>query len=254
MSGLLSSVGRVIYRLGFEISPIILTNGIASALPEQKLPIVVITEALDLVDGLISGGVPDLDDFFAHFRALPGASLVKQVFGNYPFASQAVAANATIQQPLSISLLMACPVNKAGGHAVKFVTFLALKAVLNQHNTQGGTYTIASPAGLWLNCILTDLVDISTGDSEIPQNTWRFDFSQPLITLADAAAAQNTLMSKLSSGLPTDGSLSGASVAAGSPLPSGAAPLTPGAANLTPFPQGGFLPAPVSSTPLPSLP
>lgn len=256
MSTTLSSVARVLYRLGFEISPIILTNGIASAIPGQMLPIVVITEALDLVNGLItSGSVPDLDAFFAHFRALPGASLISQIIGKYPFANQAVAGNATIQQPLNISLLMACPVNQIGGHTSKFITFLALKAVLDQHNKLGGLYTVAAPAGIWTNGVLLNLTDISASDSEIPQNTWRWDFEFPLITLAQAAAAQNTLMSKLSAGLPTDGSLSGGSIAATSPLTGAAPSLSPSAANLIGSGQGGFVSAavqPVTSSPLTS--
>ena len=247
MSGVLGSTGKAIYKLGFEISPIILTNGVASALGGM-LPLVAITEGANLAGGLLAGNVPDdLDAFFSHFRPLPGATLISNDLGRFPFANQSVAANAIIQQPLRLSMRMDVPVNQQGGHTIKFITFLALKAVLDLHVNQGGLFTIATPTYIYTNGVLLNLSDESNPDSDTPQNAWRWDFEFPLITLNQAAAAQSSLMSKLTNGVATDGSLSGPSVAS-NPL-SGAAPsISPGAANLTGASAGGYGLAPSSVT------
>lgn len=256
MGTTLAGVGRSVYRLGFEISPIILTNGICSAIPGGMLPIVLFTEAANFVAGLLGGvDVLSLDNFFAHFVPLPGSTLIEMQYGEYPFANQTVAANSGIAQPLKMSMMMSVPVNKPGGHTAKFITFLGLKSILDQHIGSGGTFTLATPTAILTNCLLERLVDVSNGEDPIPQNTWQFDFRKPLITLADAAAAQNNLMNKLTNGLPTDGSLSGPSVTPGESLTSAAPATVPTASNLTGATAGGFQPAtvvPVTQTPLAS--
>ena len=248
MSGaVLNTIGRTVYRLGFEISPIILSNGIAKDLPQNFLPLVVITEAANLANNLVGGVLSgtfsfSLDDFFAHFSPIPGATLINNALGKYPFATQQTAANAIIAQPLTISMLMKVPVNKPGGHVVKFITFMALKRVLDLHANAGGTYTVVTPTYIYTNCILTGLRDVSSGESAIPQNTWQFDFEQPLVTMAQAQAAQNSLMSKVSNGTQTDGSLSGPAVSASSPLTGAAPSSTPTAANTVGTSTGGAVP------------
>src|SRR5262245_24380114 len=96
---------RAAYQLTFELSPIILTGGIASFIPGGMLPLISITQSIDFVAGLLSQGSGDLrlDDFFCHFQPVPGGTLFRQEVGHYPFANQAVAANATIVQPKTIS-------------------------------------------------------------------------------------------------------------------------------------------------------
>ena len=95
------------FKLTYELSPIILTGGIATNIPGGGLPIVSITEALNFTEGLLSGGEDlDLDDFFAHFVPLAGSSLIDQQIAKYPLANQTVAANAVITQPLNISMRM----------------------------------------------------------------------------------------------------------------------------------------------------
>lgn len=234
------------FKLGFEISPIILTGGVATNIPGGMLPIVSITEAANFVTGLLSGGTDaSLDDFFAHFMPIPGSTLAENQIGHYTFANQAVAANAIIAQPLRVSMLMICPVKSALGYAAKLATFTALQAVLAQHDASGGTYTVATPAFIWTNCISLSLKDVTSGESKQTQYIYQWDFEQPLVTQQQAQQAQNTLMSKLSGGLPTDGSLSGAGSTVGVP-PSGAAPsLIPASQSLSgasasgPFMLGG---------------
>jgi len=204
---LLDTVGRTIYKLGFEITPIIFTNGIAGK-DWGYLPIIALTEGPNLLTTIVGGGNPfNLDNFFAHFSPVAGGRLANFAVGQYPFANQSVAANAIISEPLNISVRMSIPVNKAGGHTAKLATMMLLQAAIQKHASLGGTYTVATPAYFYTNCILTALTDVSTGDSPIPQNTWQFDFIQPLITLQQAQAAQSTFMQSVTNGTPTDGSL-----------------------------------------------
>jgi hypothetical protein len=196
------SIGESIYQLSYEISPIILSGGLAKSIPGGLLPIIAITEAANFGFSILNGQNPlNLNNFFGHFRPLPGASLVSNDIAMYPFANQSYAANAIIAKPLNISMLMNCPANANGGYISKMITFTALKAALDAHNQAGGTFVVATPSYIYLNCILTSLTDVSRPDSQQPQNAWQFDFMQPLI----AQGAQNTLgalMSALEGGLP----------------------------------------------------
>ena len=202
----MSSPGEIAYKLSFQISPIILTGGIAR-LVGGMLPIIAITESLDFALGLLSGGSPDvsLDNFFASYEPLPGSRLIAQKVGLYPYANQQVASNAVIQQPLNISMLMICPVRKSGGYAAKLATMMALQSALTQHNNSGGTYTIATPSYIYTNCLLLDLHDASGSDSKQPQNRYVWDFLQPLLTLQQAQEAQNNLMQKITDGTALNG-------------------------------------------------
>jgi hypothetical protein len=206
------------YKLSFQISPIILVDGIAISVPGSMLPIISITEALNF-GGLLTGGANiELDDFFANFQPLPGGSLIDNQIGAYPFANQAVAANAIITQPLTISMLMTCPVRQPLGYLTKTATMLALQAALAQHNNLGGTYTVMTPSRFYTNCIMTSMRDASNGESHQVQNAWQLDFVQPLLTLQDALSAQNGLMSKFTNGSQINGqpAWSGLSPAVGS--------------------------------------
>lgn len=206
------SPGLAQYRLSYELAPIILTGGVAQAIPGGMLPMVSITQAADFTTGLLSPGEGlTLDDFFANFQPLPGATLIDNEVSLYPFANMAVAANAIIAKPLYISMIMFCPAKGAGGYALKQATLTALQSTFSAHNTQGGTYTVATPSYTWTNCIMLKMQDVSTALSKQVQTAWRIDFFQPLVTLAAAAAAQNAMMSKLTSGVQNDGSLSGLS-------------------------------------------
>src|ERR1017187_8109278 len=155
------SPGLAAFKLSFQLAPIILTGGIASAIPGGMLPLLAITEALNFTEGLPSGGnnLDDLDGFFATFHPLPGATLIDQQIGQYPFANQAVAANPVIAQPLSISMRMICPARDEAGYAIKLATMLALQSTLKQHNSQGGTYTVATPSFFFTDTVMTAMRD-----------------------------------------------------------------------------------------------
>jgi hypothetical protein len=251
------SAGLAVYKLSFQVSPIILTNGIASAIPGGMLPIIAITEAINFPLGLLSGGESlSLDSFFATFEPVAGGSLIDQKIGKYPFANQAVAANAVISQPLAISLRMSCPVRQPGGYAAKLATLMALQAALAQHNNSGGTYTIATPAFFYTDCVMIGMRDASRGGSKQPQNAWILDFEKPLLTLDQAEQAQNSLMSRITSGTAIDGppAWSGLSPTVGVP-PSLAgpsiAPVASGAAGAGVAGSANFAASPFSAAPAP---
>ena len=95
------------FALAYEYSPIILTGGLVGF-----LPVLALTEALDL-PGLAS------KQLFAHFKPLAGSTLQDWQVAEYPFANMVVAANAIVQNPLKISMLMVCPAQNNGGYILK---------------------------------------------------------------------------------------------------------------------------------------
>lgn len=236
------SDARTIFQLGYEVSPIIFTGGIAANIPGGMLPIIAITEATSFVLGLLQGNVgTSLDNYFAHYKPLPGGTLTNNQIGQFPFANQSVAANAIISQPLNISLEMACPVRQSGGYLGKQVIFAALQSAIQQHTAAGGTYTVATPAFIYTNLILTGLRDITGSDSKQAQIHWQWDFTKPLVALADATTANNSLMSLIAGGLPISGvpSWSGAISTIGSVVSGAAASVIPAASNLIGVNSGG---------------
>lgn len=202
----MSSPGQVIWDLAFQKSPIILTNGIASGINGPGIPIIALTESLNLVTGLLTGeNGPTLDNFFATFIPVPGGTLIDQTIGEYPFANQAVAANAVIANPLTISLRMICPARQRFGYFTRLAIMTALQMTLAKHNAAGGTYTVATPTFFYTNCVMLRMSDITGGESAQPQTEWQLDFRKPLLTQNDAAGAQNSLMSKLTGGTQISG-------------------------------------------------
>lgn len=198
--------GSAAWKLAFQLSPIILTNGIVSSFPGKMLPIVALTEAVNFPLGLLSGGDNvSLDRFFANYQPLPGSSLIEQEVGEYPFANQAVAANAVITKPRTVSMLMICPAQNRFGYYEKLAIIMALKEVFDNHNSSGGTYIVATPSYIYTNCLMLRMVDASLGNTKQPQNAWQLDFRRPLITIEEAQQAQNGLFSLISSGVPIPG-------------------------------------------------
>lgn len=214
----------IAFKMAFEISPIILTGGIATALG-GALPILTLTESTtSLLIGAASAGAnplagllntaassfslsgidSQLDSFFAHYKLMQGSSLVNNQVAMYPFANQQVAANAIIAQPLNLSMLMICPVSGATPWPVKFAVMSALQKSLTQHNSQGGTYSVVTPSYIYTNCIMTGMRDITTDQNKI-QELYQIDFVQPLVTQQAATQALNGLMNTINNGTPIVG-------------------------------------------------
>lgn len=239
------------FKLSFVDSPIYLTGGLAGNIPGSTLPLLALTESLNLVNGLLTGANIGMDSFFGAFRIPAGGTLIRFQYAKYPFANQAVAANAAIAQPLNISLIMSCPVRETGGYFTKIAIMNALQAMLSTHVAQGGTFTVLTPAYFYVNCLLLQVTDATpNGEEKQSQAEFQFDFEQPLLTLNQAQQAQSSLMSKFTggtqiSGAPswgsgsTIGSVSNNSILGTTATTTSAPPFTPA------------IPTPVTSTPLP---
>ena len=213
------SIASTIWALGYQISPIILTGGIATGFG-GILPLITITEGASILEGVLTGQFPtSLDQFFAQFTVIPGGTLISQEIGHYPFANQATAANAVITDPLTLSVRMDCPANQPGSYVTKLATLTAVQAALSAHNASGGLYTIATPSFIYTNCLMLRLTDISGAGSNQVQYQWQFDFEQPLVTLAAAQQAYSALLNKIAggtqiTGIPAWSSISNAASAA----------------------------------------
>lgn len=224
------SPGLAIFKLAFQVCPIFLTSGLAEFIPGGILPIILLTEAINLPLGLLTRGNIGLDDFFANYVPQPGGTIISNIIAEYPFANQAVAANAIIQAPLDFSLRMHCPARTRLGYAAKLATMIGLQTALSEHNRRSGLYTVATPSYFYTNCLMLGMRDITGGDTHQAQSVWQLDFRKPLITLNAAQAAQNSLMSKLTSGAEVPGdppAWSGAEANVGAispntPVPAGA--------------------------------
>ncbi|MET3232290.1 UNVERIFIED_ORG: hypothetical protein ABIC54_004495 [Burkholderia sp. 1263] len=191
---------RFAYDLAFQVSPIILVDGIASNTLGGMLPIIALVgQSAAFLQGALSNGFSS-SDFFARFVPIPGSTLITQQVATYPFANQTVAANATIQNPLNISLRMIAPVKDDAGYLTKLAIFTSLQNSLVAHNASGGTYHIATPWYIYKNCILQSITDTTGGEGRQQQIMAQWDFIQPLITGQQATTAYNSLMSKLSGG------------------------------------------------------
>lgn len=211
----MAGTGRSLYQLGFQCSPIILTNGLATAVPGGMIPIIAITESLNLVTGVLSGNLDvDLDSFFAQFSPATGTTLINNEVATYPFANMTVAANSIIAQPLRVSLVMSCPVRKTsgtignGGYYSKLAIMSALQTTLAAHNAAGGTYSVVTPSRIYTNCLMVSMVDVSGSNTRQRQVDWQIEFMQPLITATQAQSVQNNLMSVLSGQTKPNGALS----------------------------------------------
>jgi hypothetical protein len=218
------------FCLSFQISPIVFCGGIAQNMPGGVMPIISITEAARFAQGITGFSGPiDLSDYFANFIPPPASTLGENQIGEYPLANQVVAANALIAQPLIVSAVMICPVRK-NGWSQKNAIMASLTAAMAQHDSLGGTYTYVTPAFFYTDLVRLRMVDVSTTLSKQPQEAYQIDFRKPLLTLAAAQQAQNTLMTKLSNGTQITGqpSYSGSAASVGQPsslvgtsLPSG---------------------------------
>lgn len=219
----IANASRTAYDLAFQVSPIVLTGGLASGILGGNLPISALYgQVAGFVQGALSTGSLGTEDFQYRFVPLPGSTVISQTVGMYPFANQLVAANATVQQPLSISLQMIAPVKDAGGYLTKLAIFTALQQSLLSHNASGGSYTVATPSFIYTGCLLTSVTDITGAETKQQQVAWQFDFVQPLISKQQALAAQSALMSKLSNGAQiTSPSWSSAGATNGQPAQSG---------------------------------
>jgi hypothetical protein len=190
--------GLAQFQLSYQIAPIVLVGGIAAELGTNGQ-----MSILQLTEGTSDPGFSDPNDYFAHFKPLPGSTLEDWSMAEYPFASFVMAANAMVQNALKFSLLMLCPARAGNPYPEKSGTISGLKAALDAHISQGGTFNVATPAYTYTNCLLVRLSDVSSISDTQVQLAYQWDFVQPLITQAAAAQSYNQIYTKLAGQLPT---------------------------------------------------
>ena len=213
------------WRMAYQFSPIILTGGIAG--DGGSIPIINLTNK-DLgsfqasTNGVVTGSLTEThgapDQIFASYEPIPGSTLIDNQVATYPFANQAIAGNAVVAQPLHISMMMLCPARGAPegqtntGYPFKQTTMINLQSKLAQHNSQGGLYSVVTPAYIYTNCIMTAMRDISGVETHQVQYRWQLDFIQPLVTLESAQAvfaSMNATMRQITNGVPPVGAPTG---------------------------------------------
>lgn len=196
-----NSVFRGIYDLGFQVSPIVLTSGIASAMPGNSLPIITLFAGLlGTAQNVLTTGGLSLQDFPWRFLPVPGSAAINQTVATYPFANRQIAANATVEQPRSVSMRMISPVQSKGGYITKLPAFTSLQTALNKHNNLGGTYTVVMPSLIYTDCLLLSVTDATPDSSKQKQIMWKWDFMQPLVTTQQIQSAQSGLINIISGG------------------------------------------------------
>lgn len=208
MTGIITSLGRTAYTLAFEWSPILLTGGIATNIG-GVLPIIALTEGLSVISDLADLNLQNISVPFAKFIFPGGNTLIRNDFGRYPFANQTVAANAVIEQPNIVSLVMTTTQFGEAFYTRRLATMLALQSTLRQHCNQGGLFTVLTPSMIYQNCLLDSLTN-NGGDVSNPDQFWQWDFEKPLLTKEDSISAQNTLLGRLTGGRYTTGTWSAA--------------------------------------------
>ncbi|EPC3488013.1 hypothetical protein ACRZCU_000103 [Citrobacter freundii] len=197
------------FKLAFEISPILLVDGIAADIPGGVMPIAVLTEGISVADGLLHGDIGKGPT--AAFTPMAGTTLIQQDIGNLNFYNLVTAANSVVNKPNRVLLQMIRPAfTSAGGYATKGMTFTALKLALDMHNQSGGSYTVLTPSFIYTGCLMRQLIDVSgfSEQNKQVQHTWQFEFDQPLLAISQLEAALGNLMSKFETGMPSSGGLS----------------------------------------------
>ncbi|WP_337049954.1 hypothetical protein [Serratia fonticola] len=199
------------FSLAFEISPILLCDGIATDIPGGILPIAVLTESLGLANGLLQGDNLSLENLATRFYPAAGTTLVVQDIDQYPFLNQASAANGVVQKPNRIVMEMKRPAGtQNGGYMSKGLTFAALKAALDNHHKAGGTYTILTPAFIYTGCLMHTMTDTSgfSDQNKQVQHTWSLEFIQPLLYVSQLDSVMNGVMNAFTKGTKVPGDFS----------------------------------------------
>jgi len=197
------------FKLAFQVSPILLIDGIAANIPGGALPIATFTEGLSVANGLLHGDI-GLSPTSA-WMPMNGTTLVQQDIGTLNFYNQATAANSVVNKPNRVMMQMTRPASTHdGGYATKSLTFTALKLALDQHNLSGGSYIVMTPSFIYTGCLLRSVIDASgfSDQNKQVQHTWMFEFEQPLLQISQLEAVLGNLMSKFDSGMPSPGGLS----------------------------------------------
>lgn len=192
----MTTTAQTLFELTYQDSPIFLDNGIAQFLPGKTLPVGALTQLLNLP-------IEQNGGLFAQYKPLPGGSLASWQIAEYPFLNLQMAANAVIQMPLNISMLMICPAQNNAGYPAKIAILTALQNTVQNHILQGGSFTVLTPAYAYTNCLLTGIKDVTPPSDKQVQYLFQWDFTQPLITETGAVQTLGTFMNRVQSGAQT---------------------------------------------------
>ncbi len=194
------STGISQFQRSYEIAPIVLVNGIARNMTNGQMSILALTEGrLYLTKTYTS-----INQYFARYKIMSGSTLQHWEIAQYPFLNMVMAANAVVQMPLRVSLMMLCPAQtNTNTYAEKTATISSLKINLDAHISQGGAFHVATPGYTYQNCLLTELKDVTQNGDKQVQLAYQWEFVQPLITTSQAIQQLNAIYAKLSGGLPT---------------------------------------------------
>ena len=192
-----SQVGN--FKYNYENNPIIFEQGIAQNMPNGVMSIGSILQNFNIQGTFLSSTPTE----FAKFYPLSGSTLAEWQIAEYPFANMQMAANAVIQMPLKISLIMVAPAQNPSGYINKTNQFTSLQNTIQNHIQSGGYFTVLTPAYIYSACLLRSIRDITpSGDKQV-QFMYQWDFEQPLITQQAAQQVLGTFMSRASNGQPT---------------------------------------------------
>ena len=205
--GVAAGVSRAGFDALYQINPLFLQGGSVASIGGYCPFSLLAGALLGNVQGLLGSGEP-----LGKWWVLPGGKMLNQSVATYPFASQQVAANATVQEPLTLSMLLRAPVKDGFGYATKPAIWTSIQTALTAHNNAGGTYTIFTPALFYQNGLLLNVSDVTSGGTKQEQVDWQFDFFFPLITQQGAQSAFSTAMQKLQGGQPVTGAPTWASL------------------------------------------
>jgi len=131
---------------------------------------------------------------------MPGSTLWESEIAEYPFYTNQIAANAQVQRPLRVSMLGHAPAGGGTPWSLKLATIFALQGLIQAHINAGGTFTVMTPSYVYSNCLLTNFVDVSSGETNQPQVSWQMDFVQPLLTLPQSNGTLNTFYQTVANG------------------------------------------------------
>lgn len=199
-----NSVANTAFALAYEWSPIIFTGGLFNW-SDFGFPIIAVTQSLSvagtLTAAVLDGGniQPFAQPLFT-WRPMPGSTLWEAEIAEYPLYTSQIAANAQVQRPLRVSMLGISPAGAGTPMSVKIATMFALRAVIQDHVNQGGTFTVVTPSYVYTDCLLTNFVDVSDGTTNQAQVSWQLDFVQPLLTFPNSGGLLSTFMDTISKG------------------------------------------------------
>lgn len=212
-ANILGNAARTAYDLAYQGSPIIFAGGSFASALGGMAPV------FTVLGGLVNDVVGTDLLPTVKFVPVPGATVISNAVGAYPFANKYVAGNAVIRNPKNVSLLMIAPVNSVGGYLLKQATFMALQSTFEAHTAAGGTYHVLTPAYPYFDCIMTGMTDVTSGEGYQQQIQWQIDFVQPLVTQPQAQSAFNGMLSMISGGQQlTTSNWSQAASVAGAPV------------------------------------